>query len=68
VFELVLGPLHRAELGCLGDSSRELSVCIFRVEVNMEKSKGKGKGHRRTGHKGPEWSADIAVLFPEPRR
>jgi hypothetical protein len=61
--ELVLDPFYRAEVGCLGDSSRELPVCIFRVQGNMEKSVGKGKVHRRTGHEGPVWSAGIAVLF-----
>jgi hypothetical protein len=41
--ELVLVPLYRAEMGCLGDSSRELLVCMFRVEFNVEKSNGKVK-------------------------
>jgi hypothetical protein len=61
--ELVWGPLYRAEVGCLGESSRELPVCIFRVEVNMEKSKDKGKVRPRTSHEGAEWSIGIALLF-----
>jgi hypothetical protein len=36
--ELVFVPLYRAEMGCLGDSSRELLVCMFRVEFNVDKS------------------------------
>ena len=59
------GPLYRAEVGCLGESSRKLPVCIFRVEVNVEISKGKGKGKvcPRTSHEGPEWSTGMALLF-----